>query len=311
MKAHSFVRENAPKVLRHKSTESSGALCPDFTKYLYFLFAPTLLYRDEYPRSPGPIRWDYVVSNFGQVFACLFYIHYIFERFCIPVFKNFDHHFVTPRHFVVSVFSCMLPATLLLFIGFFAILHSWLNAFAEMLRFADRLFYKDWWNSPSFSNWYRTWNVVVHDWLYTYIYQDFSLIVRKCSRTFHMAIVFLLSAIVHEYIFSVAFGFFYPVLFFMFAGLGFGFTFLPLKSQMCGNVFLWVALFFGNGIIMCLYSMEWYARRRCPVYTDSYADYFIPRSWTCDFSAIRPYAGDLHAGSTDEAGQAYVPNKEL
>lgn len=26
--------------------------------------------------------------------------------------------------------------------GFFAILHSWLNAFAEMLRFADRLFYK-------------------------------------------------------------------------------------------------------------------------------------------------------------------------
>jgi len=26
--------------------------------------------------------------------------------------------------------------------GFFAILHSWLNAFAEMLRFADRMFYK-------------------------------------------------------------------------------------------------------------------------------------------------------------------------
>ena len=81
--------------------------------------------------------------------------------------------------------------------GFFAILHSWLNAFAEMLRFADRLFYKvrsipycyhasaiqqsrdfivlmmqDWWNSSSFSSYYRTWNVVVHDWLYTYIYKD-------------------------------------------------------------------------------------------------------------------------------------------
>jgi len=26
--------------------------------------------------------------------------------------------------------------------AFFSILHSWLNAFAEMLRFADRLFYK-------------------------------------------------------------------------------------------------------------------------------------------------------------------------
>jgi hypothetical protein len=25
-------------------------LCPDFSKYLYFLFAPTLIYRDNYPR---------------------------------------------------------------------------------------------------------------------------------------------------------------------------------------------------------------------------------------------------------------------
>ena len=24
--------------------------CPDFSKYLYFLFAPTLVYRDVYPR---------------------------------------------------------------------------------------------------------------------------------------------------------------------------------------------------------------------------------------------------------------------
>ena len=31
---------------------------------------------------------------------------------------------------------------------------------------------QDWWNSTSFSNYYRTWNVVVHDWLYSYVYQD-------------------------------------------------------------------------------------------------------------------------------------------
>ena len=35
-----------------------------------------------------------------------------------------------------------------------------------------------------------------------------------------MAFVFLLSAVVHEYILSVTFGFVYPVLFFMFAGAG-------------------------------------------------------------------------------------------
>lgn len=49
------------------------------------------------------------------------------------------------RHFTLSVFSCMLPGTMVLVLGFFAILHSWLNAFAEMTRFADRMFYKVGW----------------------------------------------------------------------------------------------------------------------------------------------------------------------
>lgn len=34
------------------------------------------------------------------------------------------------------------------------------------------LFFQDWWNSTSYSNYYRTWNVVVHDWLYYYAYKD-------------------------------------------------------------------------------------------------------------------------------------------
>lgn len=32
---------------------------------------------------------------------------------------------------------------------------------------------QDWWNSTSFTNYYRTWNVVVHDWLFYYGYRDF------------------------------------------------------------------------------------------------------------------------------------------
>ena len=35
------------------------------------------------------------------------------------------------------------------------------------------LLLQDWWNSTSFANYYRTWNVVVHDWLYYYVYRDF------------------------------------------------------------------------------------------------------------------------------------------
>lgn len=35
-----------------------------------------------------------------------------------------------------------LPGILILLLIFFAFLHCWLNAFAEMLRFGDRMFYR-------------------------------------------------------------------------------------------------------------------------------------------------------------------------
>ena len=44
-----------------------------------------------------------------------------------------------------------------------------------------------------------------------------------------------------------------------------GFIFLPNKgAPRSGNIFMWVALFIGNGLLMTLYSMEWYARQACP-----------------------------------------------
>ena len=61
MKSYSFVRENAFKVLRPwKAKEGTGPAVwylgqmkpqvGSFKQYLYFIFVPTLLYRDEYPR---------------------------------------------------------------------------------------------------------------------------------------------------------------------------------------------------------------------------------------------------------------------
>ena len=30
------------------------------------------------------------------------------------------------------------------------------------------------------------------------------------------------------------------------------------------NVFMWITLIIGNGLLMCLYSQEWFAHRNCP-----------------------------------------------
>lgn len=140
---------------KKKNTDDERKLCPDFSNYLYFLFAPTFIYRDNYPRN-SRIKWHNVFNQFIQVLGTIIYTYYIMVRFCIPVFKHFNTEHVTAKMFLSSILSCHLPGTLLLVICFYGLLHCWLNAFAEMLRFSDRMFYKDWWNSTNYSNYYRT-----------------------------------------------------------------------------------------------------------------------------------------------------------
>ncbi|KFM69947.1 Sterol O-acyltransferase 1, partial [Stegodyphus mimosarum] len=57
MKTHTFVRENAARVLTFKPHQDNDKndfrLCPEVQKFIYFLFAPTLLYEDNYPRTGG------------------------------------------------------------------------------------------------------------------------------------------------------------------------------------------------------------------------------------------------------------------
>uniref|UniRef100_I3J0R9 O-acyltransferase n=1 Tax=Oreochromis niloticus TaxID=8128 RepID=I3J0R9_ORENI len=275
MKAHSFVRENVPRVL--------AWLVPQVSQYLYFLFAPTLIYRDKYPRNPV-IRWGYVVSKLLQVLGCLFYAYYVFVRLCIPQFRSISLQLFDLRAMVLCVFNSILPGVLVLFLGFFAFLHCWLNAFAEMLRFADRMFYKDWWNSTSFANYYRTWNVVVHDWLYYYVYRDFLWMSQKRCRPAAMLFVFTVSAVVHEYILAICFGFFYPVLFclFMCFGMMFNFILHDKRKGPIWNIIMWTSLFLGQGVIICLYSQEWYAQRYCPLKEPSFFELLKPRSWSCE-----------------------------
>ncbi|XP_071534676.1 sterol O-acyltransferase 1 [Panulirus ornatus] len=292
MKTWAFVRSNLDRARKFKKDDDEVQVkspCPDFSYYLYFLFAPTLVYRDEYPRNET-CDWQKVINDLSQVVGCLFYTHFLFVRFCVPVFQKFGQESFTGTNLLVAVFSCMFPGSLVLLCGFFAILHAWLNAFAEMMHFADRMFYKDWWNSTSYARFYRTWNCVVHDWLYEYVYRDVVAWQRKqgesCARLrcFPMLVVFFISSVVHEYILAFAFRFFYPVLLIMFGGFGVAFMFVNSKARQF-NIFLWVTLIFGTGILMCLYSMEWYARINCPPVYEGLLDYLLPRSLVCEFSS--------------------------
>ncbi|KAJ3603246.1 hypothetical protein NHX12_030988 [Muraenolepis orangiensis] len=217
MKSYSFIRESVPFVTRSsEAKEGETQRFPTFSSYLYFLFCPTLIYKESYPRNPY-IRWNYVGVTAAMILGCLFY-----------------GYFILP---------CSIP-------------HY------QLLRFGDRMFYKDWWNSTSFANYYRTWNVVVHDWLYYYGYRDFLW-----------------------YAFTMGFGFFYPVMFCLFSVFGVTLNFAlndKRQSPLC-NILMWTSLFIGQGVQVCLYSQEWYAQIQCPRTGNSFWELVTPRSWSCTY----------------------------
>ncbi|PSN34160.1 Sterol O-acyltransferase 1 [Blattella germanica] len=273
MKTYAFVRSNIPRALAYKphqsGDEKESTPCPDFSKFLYFSFAPTLIYKDNYPRTKE-IRWKYVAWCFMEVIGVIFYVAFIFERFLIPLYKNFGlpgrREVPLSESLVVGIFGSMMPGMLAFLCSFYCILHSWMNAFAEMLRYADRMFYKDWWTASSHASYYRLWNIVVHDWLYTYIYKDIceNIGLKPGKKWLGMLVVFFVSAVFHEYIVAFTFRFFYPMLFLAFGGFGVSLVFLTKDMMPGGNIFMWLIISIGVGLLLCLYGFEWYARVNCP-----------------------------------------------
>jgi sterol O-acyltransferase len=135
------------------------------------MFAPTLVYRDTYPRTRST-NWSLVATYFAEIIGSIIYTYCLFDRFCVPVFRSLKIKDMTWKTYVHLISISIMPGALMQLMIFFALLHCWHNAFAEILRFGDRQFYLDWWNSTSYNVYYRTWNTLVHDWLHSYIYQD-------------------------------------------------------------------------------------------------------------------------------------------
>lgn len=279
MKSHAFVRSMAPKFLSYKPhSEIPRPNNCGLSHYLYFLFVPTLVYRDIYPRTKH-IRWMVVIKHFAEVGIIIFYQAFIVERFIIPVFNVFGTRDLEQKWYIKSILEASIPGILIFISGNYLLLHAWLNAWGEMLRFADRLFYKDWWNCTTYHAYHRTWNVVVHDWLYTYIYKDMYEIITPRNRTLSMSAVFFASAIFHEYILAFALRFCYPVMFVLFFGLGFTLTLAGKFAK--SNIFMWLSFCIGNGIMFSMYSIEYFARVNCAPYSNYYVDLLLPRSWNC------------------------------
>lgn len=291
MKMHAFVRYNAERVLLGKlktdegeeqTTPAGRPYVPPLHCYVYFLFAPTLIYRDSYPRT-AHIRWKFALSRLLEIVAVAFLYAFIHERHINEHFGQFGKEPLGAPQLIVKLFGMMLPSAVIFLCGFYMILHSWLNFTSELLRFGDRMFYKDWWTSHTYDSYYRNWNVVVHDWLYEYVYRDVYTHIFKGSKVAASLLVFMISALVHEQVLGFALQVFFPVMFVFFGVVGVALVFLMRSApKTLGNIFLWFSLILGNGMLISLYAMEYFAKRNCDHLTyETWADCLTPAIWRC------------------------------
>eukprot|EP00731_Ephydatia_muelleri_P008073 Em0004g411a len=136
MKTYSFVRETAKKVITPWNKDDTtgpalqyaGQMEPkvgSLANYLYFLFAPTFLYRDRYPRNKGPIKWKNVILYLSQFIAALLAFLVIYQDVVIPPSLSRMHVLTSLLH------SCVGGFVLLMLINV-GLLHSWLNLHAEL-----------------------------------------------------------------------------------------------------------------------------------------------------------------------------------
>lgn len=139
-----------------------------YVNIFYFCIAPTLCYQLNYPRSAS-IRIRYLLSIVIRLLFCSALMLIMIEQYVRPILENDKIFKDMKEHNLLSVamnlLKISLPSTYVWLLSFYIYFHLWLNLLAEITRFGDREFYRDWWNSRTVETYWRLWNIPVHNWM--------------------------------------------------------------------------------------------------------------------------------------------------
>jgi len=234
---------------------------------VYFWWAPTLVYQPVYPRT-DKIRWSFVAKRLGEVACLTVFIWFISEQYAAPVLWN-SLEIVHTLNWVGILERLLKLSTISLVVwlaGFFAVFQSLLNALAEVMRFGDRNFYDDWWNSASLGEYWRLWNKPVYQFMKRHVYMP--MVGRGYKMGFASIAVFLVSGILHELAVGVPTHNIIGVAFF---GMIFQLPLIAMtqplakrqgsSGKLVGNIVFWVSFtIFGQPFAALLYFYAWQAK---------------------------------------------------
>lgn len=168
----------------------------------YFLLAPTLCYELNFPRT-SRIRKRFLIKRLLEVVIGWHIVMGLFQQWMIPSVRNslipFSNMDLTKTS--ERLLKLAIPNHLMWLCFFYLTFHSFLNLMGEVLHFADRKFYNDWWNANNIDIFWRTWNMPVHNWCVRHLYLP--LLDLGYPKQVATVTVFFFSAFFHEYLVSV------------------------------------------------------------------------------------------------------------
>lgn len=224
----------------------------------YFAFAPTLCYELNFPRSPKT-RMGFLLR---RLFEMLFFTQLLValtQQWMVPIIQSSMKPLedMDLSRMMERLLRLAVPNHLLWLMFFYWFFHSSLNFTAELLRFGDRQFYKDWWNAETVTYFWQNWNIPVHKWCLRHFYKP--LLRKGFSKIVSQSAVFFLSAFFHEYLVSV------PLRMFRF------WAFLGMMAQLplawfvgnflrgnYGNAAVWMSLIIGQPFAVLMYVHDYY-----------------------------------------------------
>ncbi|KAJ6661470.1 hypothetical protein lerEdw1_014379 [Lerista edwardsae] len=249
------------------SQRANGDVAPSGVSYpanlsyrdmYYFLFAPTLCYELNFPRSPR-IRKRFLLRRLLEMLFFLQLLVGLIQQWMVPTIQNSMKPFrdMDYSRIIERLLKLAVPNHLIWLIFFYWWFHSSLNVIAEVMRFGDREFYRDWWNSESVSYFWQNWNIPVHKWCLRHFYKP--MIRRGVGKFSAQTAVFLGSAFFHEYLVSVPLKMFRLWAFIgMMAQIPLAWFVGRFLQGNYANAAMWISLIIGQPIAVLMYVHDYY-----------------------------------------------------
>ncbi|KAL8570499.1 hypothetical protein ACOMHN_034534 [Nucella lapillus] len=224
----------------------------------YFVLAPTLCYELNFPRS-ARIRKRFLLKRTAEMIFLITVIIGLVQQWIVPIIRNSLQPLSNMDFFkcIERLLKLALPNHFIWLLFFYAFFHSMLNVLAELLKFGDRDFYQDWWNSETISDFWKNWNIPVHRWANRHIYKPMRK--RGYGQLEGSVVVFFVSAFFHEYLVSI------PLRMFKYWAFSGMLMQVPLAYMTgrffkgtSGNVIMWVSLIVGQPVAILAYVHDYY-----------------------------------------------------